>query len=83
MEIAKVTSKGQITIPIEVRKLLDLSPGDKVVFLSVGNEVVIRKVDSLDFDLATISPIGNRKVAEQSAEYDPASDAIKSNGEFQ
>ena len=29
---AKVTSKGQITIPIEVRKSLGVKPGDKLRF---------------------------------------------------
>jgi len=33
MEIAKVSSKGQITIPIEIRKKLNLKEGDKVVFV--------------------------------------------------
>ena len=32
MATATVTSKGQITIPIEVRTELDLKPGDKVIF---------------------------------------------------
>ena len=30
MSIAKISSKGQITIPKEVRKLLKLKPGDRV-----------------------------------------------------
>ncbi len=29
---AKVTSKGQVTVPIEVRQALDLSTGDMLVF---------------------------------------------------
>ena len=29
---AKVTSKGQITIPIEIRRQLGVKPGDKVRF---------------------------------------------------
>jgi AbrB family looped-hinge helix DNA binding protein len=29
---AKVTSKGQITIPIEIRKSLGIKPGDKLRF---------------------------------------------------
>ena len=33
MEMAKVTSKGQITIPVEIRKKLNLKNGDKVVFM--------------------------------------------------
>lgn len=32
MPTAKVTSKGQITIPVEVRKALGLKPGDVVTF---------------------------------------------------
>lgn len=42
MELAKVTSKGQITIPIEVRKMLGLKEGSKVLFFKRGNEVVIK-----------------------------------------
>lgn len=41
MEIAKMTSKGQITIPIEVRKRLKLSEGDKVVFIQEGDRYVL------------------------------------------
>ncbi|SOD22719.1 looped-hinge helix DNA binding domain-containing protein, AbrB family [Nitrosomonas ureae] len=33
MSTAKITSKGQITIPIEIRTLLDLQNGDKVNFI--------------------------------------------------
>ncbi|MBX3268559.1 MAG: AbrB/MazE/SpoVT family DNA-binding domain-containing protein [Acidobacteria bacterium] len=35
---AKITSKGQITIPLEVRKKLGLRPGDKIVFEEIGDE---------------------------------------------
>ncbi|MCM1438158.1 MAG: AbrB/MazE/SpoVT family DNA-binding domain-containing protein [Roseburia sp.] len=33
MEIAKITSKGQLTIPKEVRRSLGLRAGDKVLFV--------------------------------------------------
>jgi AbrB family looped-hinge helix DNA binding protein len=33
MPKATITSKGQVTIPKEVRELLGLHPGDKLVFL--------------------------------------------------
>ena len=39
---AKVTSKGQITIPREVRRLLRLQPGDNVVFEIDGAGVHLR-----------------------------------------
>jgi len=33
MEVAKITSKGQITIPISIRRKLDIHEGDKVLFI--------------------------------------------------
>lgn len=46
MEIAKMTSKGQITVPKAVREKLDLGPGDKVLFVQRGNEVVVSNAES-------------------------------------
>jgi AbrB family looped-hinge helix DNA binding protein len=34
MELAKLTSKGQLTVPAAIRKKLLLKEGDKVVFIS-------------------------------------------------
>jgi len=39
--ISKVTSKGQATIPKEVRELLGIRPGDKVAFVVRGDTVVV------------------------------------------
>lgn len=36
MASATVTSKGQITIPAEVRTALGLDPGDRVEFVEIG-----------------------------------------------
>ena len=43
MELAKITSKGQITIPIEIRKKLGVRDGDKVLFdiIEVDGPVVL------------------------------------------
>ena len=41
MEIATVTSKGQITIPIAIRKLLDLDKGDKVILENDNGKIVM------------------------------------------
>ena len=44
MSTATVTSKGQITIPKEVRKKLSLKAGDRVSFqIREGNVVEIRR----------------------------------------
>ncbi len=41
MEIAKVSSKGQITIPIAIREKLGVKEGDKVVFVDNGQYIAI------------------------------------------
>ena len=41
-EQAKITSKGQVTIPSKVRKLLGLESGDSLVFESDGEAVRVR-----------------------------------------
>jgi AbrB family looped-hinge helix DNA binding protein len=41
---SKITSKGQITVPIEVRRLLGVRAGDRLLFESDGNGVHIRPV---------------------------------------
>jgi len=40
VELARVTSKGQITIPKEIRDKLNLKEGDKVIFLEEGNKII-------------------------------------------
>ncbi|MDA1190078.1 MAG: AbrB/MazE/SpoVT family DNA-binding domain-containing protein [Candidatus Poribacteria bacterium] len=38
----KLTTKGQVTIPKEIRSLLGLESGDRVLFVRQGGEVLIR-----------------------------------------
>ena len=42
----RITSKGQVTIPQEIRHRLGLQPETEVEFDVVGNTVRIRKVES-------------------------------------
>jgi AbrB family looped-hinge helix DNA binding protein len=42
-----VTRKGQITIPAEIRRALDLKEGDKVVVALEGDEVRLRAAGSV------------------------------------
>jgi len=41
---ARITSKGQITVPIEVRRVLGLRTGDRLVFESDKQGVRVRPV---------------------------------------
>ena len=48
MLTSKLTQKGQTTIPLEVRKRLDVEPGDHIVYETTSSGVVIRKVRQFD-----------------------------------
>jgi len=50
MEIAKVTSRGQITIPIDIRKKLGLKKGDKVIFIEKGNNIIFANAAKVAFE---------------------------------
>jgi AbrB family looped-hinge helix DNA binding protein len=42
MNLARVSANGQVTVPIDIRKKLDLKEGDKILFFERGDgEIVI------------------------------------------
>jgi antitoxin PrlF len=43
MEISRISSKGQVTIPKNIRQLLNLNEGDRVAFIEENGKVVITK----------------------------------------
>ena len=47
MELAKLTSKGQITIPRDVREKLKLKTGDKVLFFEENNRYFLQNSNSI------------------------------------
>ena len=47
MELAKVTSKGQIPIPLMIRNLLQLKTGDKVYFEEKKGKVYIANASQI------------------------------------
>ncbi len=47
MNLAKISTNGQITVPVEIRRLLDLKSGDKILFYQKQNgEVVLSNASS-------------------------------------
>jgi AbrB family looped-hinge helix DNA binding protein len=36
-----LTSKGQVTVPVEIRRFLNVGPGDKLLFARSGDRVEI------------------------------------------
>jgi len=54
MSSAKVTSKGQVTIPKLIRDLLGVRPGDQVVFRPTDGGIV---VEASTVDLMTLKGV--------------------------
>ena len=49
MEVAKITSRGQITIPIDIRKKLGVKEGDKVIFMEDDNRIFVVNAAKIAF----------------------------------
>lgn len=43
MDESTMTEKGQVTIPVRMRKLLGIKKGEKVIFEADGERVIVRK----------------------------------------
>ena len=52
MELAKITSKGQITLPIRIRRSLKLNDGDKVAFIEKDGLFIVVNPTALAFENA-------------------------------
>ena len=50
MELAKITTKGQITLPITIRRQLNLKDGDKVAFIEKDGTYILVNPVSLAID---------------------------------
>jgi AbrB family looped-hinge helix DNA binding protein len=58
---AKITSKGQITVPNEVRRALGVGAGDRLVFEERGGEMRVMPIRS-ESPFARYRGIGNPEV---------------------
>lgn len=62
--IAKITSKGQITLPSEIRKALKIKSGDKLDFyLGADGELRAKRIDSNLNSLLGILPKAQRSLS--------------------
>ena len=61
---ARVTSKGQVTVPKAVRDALGIKEGDEIVFRVEGNRAIVaRTPDFLDLAGSIRVPAAKRNVA--------------------
>ncbi len=61
MPIALLTSKGQMTIPKEVRKALNLKPAEKVVIVVEGDQAIIKPLRGSILDIGGTINIGDQE----------------------
>ena len=43
---SSVTTKGQVTIPIELRERLAIKPGDRVGFVEEGGRIILQRQET-------------------------------------
>ena len=48
MEISRVSSKGQVTLPKKIRESLGIGPGDVIAYEVSSGVVFIRRLESFD-----------------------------------
>ena len=49
-DVIKVSSKGQIVIPREIRKKLGMKSGEKLLVLTRDGDIILRKAKELSLD---------------------------------
>ena len=54
---AKITGKGQITLPKKVRNRLNVDAGDTIIFEYVGNQLVIRRAINIENYFNSLPPL--------------------------
>ncbi|GFI24431.1 hypothetical protein IMSAGC011_03228 [Lachnospiraceae bacterium] len=63
MEVAKISSKGQITIPVSVRTKLNLKAGDKIVILEENGRFYFENSAMLAFKRVEEAFVGEAEKA--------------------
>jgi len=69
MLTSTLTIKGQVTLPIKIRKELNVKPSDRIIFNKVGGKFVIEKLLSIDqlygsLKNTKVKPISSKKMGD-------------------
>ena len=72
MDATSVTSKGQVTIPMELRQRLGIRQGSRIEFLLVGDHVEMRVKSSPSGDAGSGFGMLKSKRAAVPTDFDPA-----------
>ncbi len=82
--VSRVTAKGQVTIPVEIRRLLGVAAQGRVAFVVEANEVRLtpatsvtaRTAGALKSDQPPLSPRAEKIAAEEAMADDAAREGI-------
>lgn len=55
MPYSKITSKGQLTVPLEIRKKYRMKPGTKVLFEEKDGEVLLKTLPDITDSAGSLS----------------------------
>ncbi|KFD40752.1 regulator [Peptococcaceae bacterium SCADC1_2_3] len=64
MNLAKVSPNGQITVPVEIRRKLNIKEGDKIIFLEKPNGEIVLQNSSVIAILQAQGKLGNIQLLE-------------------
>lgn len=71
MNLAKISANGQITVPVEIRRLLGLKSGDKILFFqNQDGEIVVSNASSEAILKAQTAFVGAAETMGVSSEKD-------------
>lgn len=62
-KIIKITDKGQISIPVEIRRAIGISAGDELIAIRDGETLCLKKIKKDDFkDLLKLNDKSLKKI---------------------
>ncbi len=64
MNLAKVSSNGQITVPVDIRRKLNIKEGDRIIFLEKPNGEIVLQNSSVIAIQQAQSKLGDVQLSE-------------------
>ena len=65
--IMTVTTKGQVTIPIELRRELGIEPGDRIQFEAGEGGLQLRRIPSIESVFGSVKPVARANARKPAA----------------
>ena len=63
--ISTVTTKGQVTIPVEIRSRFHINPSDRVDFIIDGDKIMIIPIKTLKQLRGSVTAISNGNITSE------------------